>query len=119
MNAKELRIGNYVLFSNKIKTIDLSDFGTEWTGDLGRKMFDQFKPIPLSADWLIEFGIKKSGNHYFFKTNTGNAAYFSEEFKLIFSDFERSKIKYVHELQNLYFALTGEELKLASDSAQP
>jgi len=79
-------------------------------------------PIPLSEEWLLKFGFKKEndsfyyGNgwldvsiptvHYSFDIWRGNENYPTT------SDWSEIPISvdYVHQLQNLYFALTGEEL---------
>ena len=71
------------------------------------------KPIPLTEEWLLKFGfeITKASvthNHTFsidnFKVNNllrGGQFWYREV-----------ELKYVHQLQNLYYALTGEELKV-------
>jgi hypothetical protein len=85
----------------------------------------QFEAIPLTEEWLLKFGfvpfssgtngelaydiyelrgeelnvnINSSGE---IKTSIGEDGYFKYE-----------HCKYVHQLQNLYFALTGKELEL-------
>lgn len=87
------------------------------------------KPIPLTEEWLVRFGFEKIKSHDF-----GDYEYHKfingSEYLVWFTDYsisiggsraEISKglcyssdciIKYVHQLQNLYFALTGQELEL-------
>jgi hypothetical protein len=71
------------------------------------------KPIPLTEEWLLRFGFEKKYKNYemgdfmFFK---GSCSRISYKLSLI-----GINIKHVHQLQNLYFALTGEELKLKDD----
>jgi hypothetical protein len=72
--------------------------------------------IPLTEEWLVKFGFKLPAY-----------SWIGDKFHL--SEWDRyplnwcvamnknnaivvSKLKYVHQLQNLYFALTGEELEL-------
>ena len=124
MNANELRIGNYVIVENTLRpenlkyheVTEVSRLSCQVTcndnkfEDYYGQKYEFIKPIPLTESWLCQFGLKKSGNHYLFKTNTDSGACLSNDFKLIFSDFERCKIEHVHQLQNLYFALTNEEL---------
>ena len=115
INANELRIGNYLepLFCEepfcKVRGIDeeyiYSDcISTDYTG------FDEFKPIILTEEWLLKMGFStttysevdmytiknKSGKYYFC------CDYIGREFKY--------EIQFVHQLQNLYFALTQKEL---------
>lgn len=91
------------------------------------------KPIPLTEDWLYKFDFYNKGyervNTY--EVNT-SVMCFGEDDKIkikfvkewydstedkpnyyiqLYKDYDSIRtIKYVHELQNLYFALTGEEL---------
>ncbi len=97
MKANELRIGNYV-YDNlggvlKIKGISLDS------------TLSHIKPIPLTEEWLLKFGLMSIKTELGF-WNNGDAIYFSY-------GFEKSiELKYLHQLQNLYFALTGEELTI-------
>jgi hypothetical protein len=69
-----------------------------------------YKPIPLTEQWLIDFG---------FVSNPYNDEYFLPN-KLILDinkmrgrleiHWKHVELKNVHQLQNLYFALTGKEL---------
>ncbi|TXK73933.1 hypothetical protein [Mesonia sp. HuA40] len=120
MKTNELRIGNYVLFNNKTKTVDLSDFGTEWTGDLGRTIFKEFKPIPVNKEWLSDLDIL-TDSKFDYKENVAyvvnNKCYYVIDTYYDSNDatcYVEIEIDFVHELQNLHFSLTGEELKLAS-----
>lgn len=103
MIASEFRIGNLVFDGKEIFTVN------------GRILafFDyDLKPIPITKEWLIKFGFEQHAIGYynlkgFFicYANTG-----LHEYK--FRDFNVT-IKYVHQLQNLYFALTQEELTIS------
>lgn len=117
MKANELRIGNLVYDNERIYQIYS---GTE----IGNKHNDNnFKPIPLTEEWLVKFGFKKVGEYYD-KAFNGGALRIDEVQIMIFkgSDYALNiamdydciilpiEVKHVHQLQNLYFALTGEEL---------
>ena len=111
MKANELRIGNY-----------LQDFG----GIIGQVIHltkDKIileSPILLTEDWLIKFGIEKITNskRYGYYIEIGRNRFlcyqWSDELSVENSDGEELityiPCKYVHQLQNLYFALTGNEL---------
>jgi hypothetical protein len=112
MKATELRIGNLV---NHIS------FGiVELSGILNDTLkcnyneneywdnLEFYKHIPLTEEWLLKFGVKNNrlGLFDFVKVsdNVGYHIYFIGRHLI--------EIKYVHQLQNLYFALTNEELTL-------
>jgi len=124
MKPTELRIGNYVwddysgemivwAISNNINT-PLSDIGLKKKAHLpsGGYKIKNIAPIPLTEQWLKDFGFIKN----FVENDEGRYDdYEFNEFHIhglgddIFIFLTR-RIKYVHRLQNLYFALTGEEL---------
>lgn len=73
-------------------------------------------PIPLTEEWLLKFGLKNENG--FFKWHR-SAIYKRNEIWIygILGDdnnsyYHVSELKCVHQLQNLYHALTGEELTL-------
>lgn len=94
--------------------------GGSRSGEILRE--SQLKPIPLTGNWLIRLGFKKGDDgdlelfplKYFkelLRYNGKSAPIFVSDFgDDSHYDLPISHIKYVHQLQNLYFALTGEEL---------
>lgn len=127
MEARKLRIGNYVYVdwvdsSRKLEINYGVHYGTETmvmdVTPTGYGIALSFvEPIPLTEDWLLKFGFKKSKHWYTFEdiaistdmtrlTQKVNGMYveFYNQFKCP---------EYVHQLQNLYFALTGEELTIS------
>lgn len=112
MKASELRIGNYVHFDDRLLKFE---FESGWN-------FDYIKPVPITNVRLLNFGFKKE------KSDIPTFSKVYGEF--IEDDYEHCLIinldkdnnfyitingvklilKYVHQLQNLYFALTGTEL---------
>ena len=118
MEANELRINNYVYPFDDIylvtkKTI-LEDCIQVCFKDFENT--NELHPIPLTEEWFLKFGFEKSDTYY---------TYWINEFKafIIMSDSRRehyflcdcdvdTNIQYVHELQNLYFALTKQELTI-------
>ena len=115
MEAKELRLGNYVnLTKNNFKTVDICKLDVLNIYKIIKNKYLDVKAIPLTEEWLINFGFKKS----FFSDS-----YFKDEFflnkdyngKWTFNLLEGigiclKDIKYIHQLQNLYFELTNKEL---------
>jgi hypothetical protein len=120
MKTTNLRIGNIVLLDGdeiiitgiKGNTVWHKD-GFDMTGLSGSKV----EPILLTEEWLLKFGFKK-GNQIYPKgfsllvLNTDFYWGFNLEDKLDCELNDVQPINYVHQLQNLYFALAGEELQI-------
>lgn len=112
MEARELRLGNYVLLQeNDIVKIDFIDgiyFELGFNNMANVKALNQFDPIPLTEEWLLKFGLDEYRKNIGI-WNNGDAVYFNYGN----TNHEKSvAIKHVHQLQNLYFALTNEELTI-------
>lgn len=121
IDARELRIGNYFEWSplaSMGKGLDKITHGQQIMDYL------QFKdPIQLTEEWLLKFGFqllteKRVGTKY---SEYGNGQIHYEKRFNLAKHSEKDywyclrgsvKIQYVHQLQNLYFALTGEELTI-------
>lgn len=120
MNASELRIGNWV----KVPTTDGSDVFTqiepsnychEWNSEIS---IESYNPIPLTEEWLVKFGFEKIYHSWIHDEFDFDIVMHGHRYVLadISEDsgryFAHGKFQFVHQLQNLYFALTGEELTL-------
>lgn len=134
MKASELRIGNYIMArsDNVIEQVLKIE-----KNKINACNYTYFEPIPLTEEWLIKFNFTKEDN----KETVHHGNFFSKwimDYKYCFAFAEFRKdwgfyqeytdpidlkeigkkyfiscgIKHVHQLQNLYFALTGEELSL-------
>jgi hypothetical protein len=112
MEASELRIGNVV------STLRAIGNYWSWTFISHEDIYsiscgneNNFKPTPLTEEWLLKFGFKKDFNGYYFGLLSFSITR-NNEFMICVNDRPTETICYsVHQLQNLYFALTGEELK--------
>ena len=127
MKKEELMYGNKLLFLNEVVTFShisqIREDGVFWIKTIESKIDSKsfhFKPIPLTEEWLLIFGFKKRKNrHLFHWENKIVISEYKDEFENFFYpktgyDIRFSnEIKYVHQLQNLYFALTGAELTVA------
>ena len=121
MNAQELRIGNW-LHSNLTEM----DFRVTSRDILNIEGYpNTCKPIPLTEEWLLKFGFKhkKCGmcgqdqwsnmDFWYIETISGEAIVLRgnvKQTKILYP--YGTFIEYVHSLQNLYFALTGQELTI-------
>ena len=127
MKVTELKIGNYILglpleFDENedwevCEVVILDSVGeTEYEIWVDSKSnsehFSEFKPIPLTEDWLIKFELEKmSESEYTLNTyDLANFKLWMNGGRFLFND--TIEIKYVHRLQNLYFDLKDKELKL-------
>ena len=122
MKANELRIGNLILFDVKITKANTRNIA--YISNSNRlKNGDSiaFKPIPLTEEWLIRFGFSKSklslytilmGNTIFSISPPFKLGEWQCDYVWLYDEYRFTKIKYVHQLQNLYFALIGEELTI-------
>ena len=115
MKAQELRIGNFVYLSDKGKVWEILD-GHE-IDECDDNPFSQ--PIPITEEWLSKFGFEKepcphNETMYYWIPNIFSLEKSIEhDSSIVFShDWGEVEIKYVHELQNLYWVLFGEELTI-------
>lgn len=114
MKASELRLGNWVEQPNDgvtRVTAVLNDLQIKTeTGYVDKYCM----PIPLTEEWLLKFGFDETivEGYPLYQSNKGFIVeYYVDESVFLILDFE-VRVKHVHQLQNLYFALTGEELEL-------
>lgn len=110
IESRELRIGNLVSVENKPYIITSGDI---YNLDCYYKNYIQFyHEIPITEEWLLKFGFEKMDNTWY-AHEWYNIERDERGFWLSFQTLQSSEIfNYVHQLQNLNFALTGEELKL-------
>lgn len=128
MEASEFMIGNYIECYGEICEITL--VGTEgisakYDGENGKCSVKfsnpTLQPIPLTKQWLRNF---KFGEHFTSDPQERNAskAHYIDDFKIHQldeeidsfgyggNDYEFIDVKYVHQLQNIYFTMTGKQL---------
>lgn len=142
MKAQELRIGNYVKSGNQNCYInfflgrdmaDLEVIGFEYTDDNHEEFISKLQPITLTEEWLVKFGFVDYSCHvnYYEKCiksdipskhvvvrfgRQRNYFTFFNHSECNFTDMQfLRELEYVHQLQNLYFALTGDELTLKTE----
>jgi len=110
MKENELRIGNYYDNNNGgFSQVTANVISEVWEAER-----TWCKPIPLTEEWLLKFGFEKNDNGFFNLINDSEVEILiRDDFwtcdGIVFSLFN---LKSVHQLQNLFFALTGEELKI-------
>lgn len=125
MEVKELRINNLIYndFGEiaHIYGVDEKSILTK-VKENGWGICFKPKPIPLTEEWFLKFGFTRHWEDFY------NDVIYIKKVTDDYTEFEWGvypnelgsgiqiknsiKLKYVHQLQNLYFALTGEELIL-------
>jgi hypothetical protein len=105
MQASELRIGNWYNDNGIFKQVTPNTIEEVW-------VTQRTWCKPLTEEWLkrCNFNFEKLG----FKDLSVSYGITSNEFHFYIGNYAK-KINYVHQLQNLYFALTGEELTIKSE----
>ena len=115
MQAQELRIGNWIKDGHEFEQIEIEHLVCLSSGRC------EFDPIPLTKELLLKLGFEQmyfltAKINYFIK---GNLIYSiidrHVEYKNGNINFIIRKCEHVHELQNLYHAITGEELTLKTE----
>lgn len=114
LKANELRIGNFVYDIDKDihrEILEINRSHVFFKGG-GCGLFETMTPIPLTKEWLFKFNwvLNPISNEYH-----GNNMILYNRNKYV--SYGVTKLYYVHQLQNLYFALTGVELELSSNVA--
>lgn len=127
MKANELRIGNLVhcILLGTSKVLELRNDGISICSPdnnlnayfIPNKDLHRLELIPLTEEWLLKMGgVKLLGDEWNYRLSIGAIYIRFRVYKTVYSDLEGiylgQHIQYVHQLQNLYFALTGEELTI-------
>jgi hypothetical protein len=127
MNTRELRINNYIQYKKGhlvyVKALNnRGENGEAYVNGLGDNYINGYyrlsdmKPIPLTEEWLVKFGFEKIKNNGIDYELHDCVISFEAEWMWT-SESKLNEVrtlipKHVHQLQNLYFALTNEELTL-------
>lgn len=136
ISIKDLRVGNKIIFI----ICDINDSKLDEYREITVTSSDYifieenhtlFKPIPITKEWLLKFGFEKKDDLTFSLKNEQKG--YINEFEFFFEPNEEvcityrqfypflketdsvflRNLEYVHQLQNLYFALTGEDLEVS------
>jgi hypothetical protein len=135
MKANDLRIGNLVNYliidemDERKKWFEVSEIDYDDLRTIQNKheVNQDYQPIPLTEEWLLKFGFKKfesdgivgydysdpngktivyeKGRHTIVQWGITNPFFYSNHNL-------RVEITSVHQLQNLYYALTNQELTI-------
>lgn len=132
MEAKELRIGNLVTHTDytesifTVTSIEMDESGGYAIGTSGGKNgswinpLECIEPIPLTAEWLKNNTTTIEVDDYPLHVlgNGVSMEFYTDEIVILLgmeAEFKLLHIEYVHQLQNLYFTLTGRELTIGEN----
>jgi hypothetical protein len=140
MKANELRIGNFVFDDEnkpmkvaRVETQECTDFNGNDEFNVIIEHIDKnigyyeskINPIPITEEWLIKFGFTRGALdswavYFHYKTKINNydedicVRFYRDGYFMYCNGNECNSSykanRHVHQLQNLYFALTNEEL---------
>ena len=130
-NIKELRIGNFVKSGKGIYEIALlSPDGIEGIKELHEDKYIMtddtliLSPIEITKDWLIKLGFVNEKDYWYNKNVPNSETIFSINIQSkhiltgsngIWFTLNNKPIKYIHNLQNLFYDLFNVELIINND----
>jgi len=133
IKAAELRIGNYLCQGSKQEpesyyegTVSdiYEDENVYWDYDgasngSSKDSLSKLSPVPLSEEWLQRFGFIRQTLEYDEQGRSIEVRFSKVTHAVVWpaegnSEYYNIPVpcQYVHQLQNLYFALTGKDLKM-------
>ena len=119
MDISEIRFGQlYFNEKGKVEVFEMRPIQVDY--------INEWKPIPLTDEWLLKFGFENKGIYGFHKLITETSIeddgasiwFFKGKMYIAGPDAPNEhycilvKCEYIHQLQNLYWCLTGNELEL-------
>ena len=128
IKASELRLNNYYNYQGK--QYQVGSFDSDSISPLvdcckkvisNNKHFLNLKAlhfeglvegIPLTEEWLVKFGLNTTDKFFECTNAEFKIGVLRDVFLYLGNKGMYLRIEYVHQLQNLYFALTGQELEI-------
>lgn len=127
MNPNELRIGSKVYYNGTHKEVGtVTGVVVYFDGSClvnlngranGLYKIEELSPIPITEEILLKCGFEKVRYEKYAHNKLNKLRAYPHVMKngfgaYIMGAYTLPNIKYLHQLQNLYFALTGEELNI-------
>lgn len=127
MNTRELRIGNLVKYQRNTIIEDITSIvgimqdcvmvlEENQDGACYPKSLDKIKPILMNKEWELYFGLDKQelGMTVLADIGWGILMSYDDEDQCYIvcarDEYQIATFKYVHQFQNLYFALAGKDI---------
>jgi hypothetical protein len=123
----ELRLGNYMNYrfynplpnnptweTQKVTIVGIlkTQLYFKFDNDNSVKKIKELEPIQLTEEWLLKFGFKLNHNQRWYGLDGFYMRKIDDKFETEVGECSYKTIDYVHQLQNLYFALNDEELTM-------
>ena len=121
MKQNEIRVGNWLndprpFNEDTKKFFKMTDNGYFKVTARDIQFAEEYKPIPLTEEILLKCGFKKKNGYKFVLHNSHFSLVMIDSITredYAFSHYNLwVNLEHVHQLQNLYFALTGQELEV-------
>lgn len=122
MEAKELRVGNILksVHTGEYITADWLVIKHVMDGNKQQPPYDMssvYEPVTLTEEKLLKCGFKSYGTEILYQDQLNKLEAYKHPMKdghgfALKGCYALPHVKYLHQLQNLYFALTGEELNI-------
>lgn len=143
MEVNELRLGNYVKFSDPINGTNIyrvyyiADYGNissvslEGKGQLASCTVKDIEPIELTEELLMKIGFEDRKGYFNYSRVFGNDGDYCDSIYIYYcprlnhfkfthniakeldlQTMDLYNIKFLHQLQNAYYCLTGQELEV-------
>jgi hypothetical protein len=109
MEAKDLRIGNITSAGVVSEILQDRFYVHDGESSLKSTWFD-IQPIPITEEWLLKFGFEYEDSKK--ELLSKHSVSFYIPYNQLRCYGHPNNIKYIHQLQNLYFTLKGEELTI-------
>lgn len=123
MEAKNYRIGNYIQYNNENKSVGrITTLVSDFVSRLDYCQIDyvinkkhwliNVNPIPITEEWLLKLGFISNAYQDRYESNCIHIQCDKLKGKTDLYIEGMPHIKHIHQLQNLYFSITGEELEI-------
>jgi hypothetical protein len=120
MNMKELRVGNLVLVNGIVEEVEtVGESGINYCGfyDGICSTYEakDIQGIPLTEEWLLNFGFIDDDDDFLIDISEQEIIHINLHKKRFLIEGYNGIVKlkevyFIHQLQNLYFSLMGEEI---------
>lgn len=134
MKPQELRIGNLVCYNDKVVTVkeitkhNIGYHTEPYEMRMNYARLREIEPIPITEEWLAKIGFILPEHKEFYVMccingkdnsirltryfNLWNAEIFASHPEVVMLEHIIKGLRFVHQLQNAYYLLTGNELEI-------
>lgn len=111
MKTTELRLGNIINVDGELDLV----YNLNYLGGMGLPYgrvvnISKVEPMLLDEKWLENFEFEFDGEYWFHTKEDWIVVDLCDNMVRLWDGWLNTEIKYVHQLQNLYYSLTGEEI---------